>query len=364
MLGLLLTSTNAVAEKNIIQSATHEFKMTVVTKGLKFPWGLAFLPNGKILITEKTGQLRIIEDGKLLDEPVKGLPDIKRHGQGGLLDIVIHPDFEKNHWVYFSYAGKGKGGHGTEIARAVFKDNQLSDVKVLFSLDQKSNAGVHFGSRLVFDKNNYLYFTIGDRGNRNRAQDLSDPAGSVLRIKDDGSTPKDNPFINKKDAIPEIFAYGNRNPQGIAIQPSSELIWASEFAPQGGDEINIIKAGTNYGWPVITYGEEYGGGKIGQTHKEGMAQPVKYWVPSINPSGISFYNGNQFPKWQGDLFIASLNGLIIRLDIEGEKVLSEEHLLKHKFGRIRHVKEGPDGFIYFLTDDFNGQLIRLEPIEK
>jgi glucose/arabinose dehydrogenase len=210
----------------------------------------------------------------------------------------------------------------------------------------------------VFDKNNKLYVTVGDHGQRHTAQDLTTLTGAVLRFNDDGSIPKDNPFINDKKANPAIYTYGNRNPQGIAIEPKTGLIWASEFAPQGGDEINILTAGTNYGWPVITYAEEYGGGKIGETHKEGMAQPVKYWIPSINPSGITFYNGDKFPHWKNNLFIASLNGSILRLTIKDKKVIAEESLTKG-YQRIRHVKQGPDGFLYFCNA--LGGLYRLEP---
>lgn len=345
------------AADQIHQSEKHTFSLVTVSEQLNQPWGFEFLPDGQILVTEKPGKLRVIKNGKLLADPIEGLPKVTSFGQGGLMDVVAHPNFKNNHWIYFAYTSRDEKGTHTSLARAVLKDNKLSEIKIFFTTQQVS-TGVHYGSRMVFDKNNYLYVTVGDHGRRHQAQKLTSLTGSVLRFKDDGSIPADNPFVKQKDAQAAIFTYGNRNPQGIAIDQTSGLIWEAEFAPQGGDEVNILTAGTNYGWPVITYGEEYGGGKIGQTHKEGMAQPVKYWIPSINPSGINFYTGDKFPHWQGNLFMASLRGRLVRLTIKDKQITAEEHIVKLG-DRIRHVKQGPDQLLYFVTD--GGKFYMLKP---
>ncbi|MEJ1354177.1 MAG: PQQ-dependent sugar dehydrogenase [Candidatus Sedimenticola sp. (ex Thyasira tokunagai)] len=346
--------------------AAENFKAVTVIKGLEHPWGMAFLPDGRLLITERTGRLRLIEDDHLLPQPIESLPAIIPRGQGGLLDVALHPDYKNNGWIYLSYAAPGKGGIGTEVGRGRLQGNRLVDWQPIFKLLPKSGTGRHFGSRLVFDSAGYLYITVGDRGERKRAQRLDDHAGSVIRLHADGRVPEDNPFSGEAGIHPEIYSYGHRNPQGAALHPDSGKLWIHEHGPQGGDEVNIISAGDNYGWPVVSYGKEYGSGfSIGEgTHKSGITQPIHYWVPSIAPSGMTFYSGDKFPQWQGNLFVGSLKfQLLVRLELDGERIVKEERLLKEKFGRIRDVRNGPDGFIYLLTDSPDGLLLRLEPAD-
>lgn len=342
------------------------FTVTTITDGLEHPWSMAFLPDGRMLVTERPGRLRLIENGRLDPVPVTGLPAIRQHGQGGLLDVVLHPDYEKNGWIYFSYAGADASGIGTEVGRGRLKAHRIVDWQLLFSMQPKSGSGHHFGSRLVFDRDGYLFITLGERGERFRAQDLNDHAGSVIRLLDDGRIPADNPFVDRPDARPEIYSYGHRNLQGAALHPVTGELWTHEHGPQGGDELNIIRRGRNYGWPVITYGKEYGTGfDIGEgTHKKGMEQPLYYWVPSIAPSGMAFYTGDRFPDWRGNLFIGSLKfKLLVRLTLDGPRVIDEQRLLQGKLGRIRDVRSGPDGYLYLLTDADNGKLVRLEPLD-
>jgi glucose/arabinose dehydrogenase len=324
---------------------------------------MAFLPNGNILVTERPGRLRIIVNGALQPNAIAGLPAIAAIGQGGLLDVALHPNYAKNGWIYFTYTAGSGSNIGTELGRGRLIDRKITDWQTLFRLQPKSSTGRHFGSRLVFDRNNFLYITLGDRGERFRAQDLNDHAGSVIRLHDDGSIPVDNPFIDQTGKQAQIYSYGHRNIQGAALHPETGKLWIHEHGPQGGDELNVIAAGINYGWPVITYGKEYGSGDdIGEgSHKTGMQQPLHYWVPSIAPSGMAFYSGDKFPDWQGDLFIGSLKfRLLVRLQLQGTKVVSEERLLEDVLGRIRDVRNGPDGYLYLLTDAKNGKLIRLQ----
>jgi glucose/arabinose dehydrogenase len=344
--------------------AEQGFKVTTVAEGLEHPWGMAFLDNDRILVTERPGRLRLIEKGVLNSTPITGLPAIVAKGQGGLLDVVLHPDYRENGWIYFSYVASGEGGIGTEVARARLDGMQLEQLQTLFRMERKSRGGQHFGSRLVFDREGYLFITLGERGERPRAQQLNDHGGSVIRLNADGTVPVDNPFYKMEGARPEIYSYGHRNPQGMALHPATGEVWLHEHGPQGGDELNWIRPGRNYGWPVITYGVNYGTGtKIGEgTHKTGMEQPLYYWVPSIAPSGMAFYTGDHFPEWNGDLFIGSLKfQLLVRLELDGRKVIREERLLKGELGRIRDVSEGPDGYLYLLTDAANGKLVRLGP---
>ncbi len=353
-----------VAGAQTFKSAEHDFRVVTIVDGLEHPWGLAFLPDGRMLVTERRGRLRIIADGRLDPEPVQGLPAIAVQGQGGLLDVAVHPRFADNALVYFSYAARGSDGVSTEVARGRLVGRRLEDVQVIFRQLPKSNAGLHFGSRLVFDRAGLLYITLGDRGSQERAQKADDHAGSVIRVHDDGRVPADNPFVGKPGWKPEKYTLGNRNMQGAALHPQTGLLWAHEHGPQGGDEVNIIRPGTNYGWPVITYGANYGTGtRIGEgTEKPGLAQPLHYWVPSIAPSGMAFYGGDKFPRWRGDLFVGALKDqMLVRLKLDGEKVVREERLLKGRLGRIRDVRIGPDGFIYLLTDEAQGVLARLEP---
>lgn len=298
---------------------------------------------------------------------ISGLPEIEVDGQGGLLDVAVDPDLEKNQTIYLSYTARGKRGIGTEAARAKLVGEELQALEVIFQLDPKSPRKYHFGSRLVFDDQQRLYITTGDRGERPRAQKLDDHAGSVILIHKDGSMPIDNPFIHDENAKAEIFSYGHRKAQGAALHPTTQELWLHEHGPQGGDEINIARKGKNYGWPVITYGVNYGSGtKIGKgTHKKGMEQPIYYWVPSIAPSGMAFYEDNLFPKWKDNLFVGSLKfRLLVRLELQGDKVVHEERLFKDAFGRIRDVRAGPSGSLYLLPDENDGSLIRLDPANQ
>lgn len=345
----------------------HAFRVVTMTRGLEHPWGLAFLPDGRRLVTERPGRLRLVAvDGTLDPQPVTGLPTIAIHGQGGLLDVALHPGFAENGLIYLSYAARGEGGVGTEVARGRLVDHRLENVEVLFRQQPKSSGGRHFGSRLVFDRQGYLYITLGDRGEQERAQKMDDLAGKIVRLHDDGRIPADNPFVDRPGARPEIYSLGNRNVQGAALHLVTGELWAQEHGPQGGDEVNVIRAGRNYGWPVITYGVEYVvGTKIGEgTHKPGMEQPLHVWVPSIAPSGMAFYQGDRFPRWRGDLFVGALKDqMLVRLRFDGEKRVKEERLLKGVLGRIRDVRAGPDGYLYLLTDSPDGVIARLEPTD-
>ena len=350
-----------------MQSELYKFEVQTVAQGLSHPWSLAFLPDNKILVSERPGRLRLIENEILIDQPVAGLPNIQQHGQGGLMDIALHPDFNENQFIYLAYTGKTLLGYGTEVLRARLVNRKLSEVKTIFKALPKSRGGRHFGGRLQFSNAGKLFITLGDRGKRPRAQKLNDHTGSLIRLNDDGSVPDDNPFINSKDAQPEIYSYGHRNIQGIALDPSRTTVWTHEHGPQGGDEINIIQAGLNYGWPVITYGVNYGiGTKIGEgTHKPGMQQPLYYWTPSIAPSGMTFYSGEKFPKWKNNLFVGSLKfGLLVRLVIENNKVVHEERMLNGEYGRIRDVRQSPDGTLYLLTDEKQGRVLKLQNISS
>ena len=348
-----------------IASEEHAFRVVTLVTGLEHPWGLAFLPDGRMLVTERPGRLRIIDKGGKLDpRPVAGLPPVAALGQGGLLDVAVHPRHADNNLVYLAFAARGQGGIGTEVARGRLVGERLDDVEVIFRMQPKSGGGRHFGSRLLFDREGYLFVTLGDRGDQERAQRPDDHAGSVIRLHDDGRVPVSNPFVGRAGWKPEKFTLGNRNVQGAALHPQTGVLWTHEHGPQGGDEVNVIRGGTNYGWPVITYGVEYGiGTKIGEgAHKTGMAQPVHYWVPSIAPSGMAFYTGDRFPRWRGDVFIGALRDeMLVRLRLDGEKVVKEERLLRGVLGRVRDVRSGPDGFIYLLTDSSSGALVRLEP---
>lgn len=357
----LLLVTHAEADE-VFQAVDVSFKTQTIVDKLSHPWGMAFLPDGNILITERTGRLRIVENGKLNPKPITGLPEIAVIGQGGLLDVALHPDFKNNQLIYLSYAAAGAGGYGTEVIRGRLEDMALNDVKNIFSASPKSGGGQHFGSRLLFVPDGKLFITLGERGEQDKAQDPGQHPGSLIRINDDGTIPEDNPFLNIIGSRPESYTLGNRNMQGIALQPGTNLVWTHEHGPQGGDELNIMRPGVNYGWPVITYGVNYGiGTKIGEgTEKEGMAQPVHYWVPSIAPSGMVFYTGNVFPEWKDNLFVGSLKfGQLVRLELRDGKVVDEERLINGALGRIRDVRQGPDGALYLLTDENNGKLLRL-----
>ena len=368
LMSIALWPTASAVPAQTISTQEHSFRIVKLAEGLEHPWSLAFLPDGRMLVTERPGRLRIVgADGRLEKRPVRGLPEIAEYGQGGLMDVTLHPRYPQNQLVYLSFAARGPGGVSTEVGRGKFSGNRLEGFEIIFRQLPKSNAGRHFGSRLVFDQAGFLYITLGDRGDRERAQRRDDHAGSVIRLHDDGRVPQDNPFAGKAGWKPEKYTLGNRNIQGAALHPETGTLWTHEHGPQGGDEINVIRAGVNYGWPVITYGREYGTGfSIGEgTQKPGMAQPLYYWVPSIAPSGMAFYAGDKFPRWRGDLFVGALRDrLLVRLRLDGERVVSEERMLEGVLGRIRDVRGGPDGYLYLLTDSSDGVLARLEPAER
>ena len=364
-LGLASCASGEAPEAGVHDTEAHDLRVEIVASGLEHPWGLAFLPEGGMLVTERPGRLRLVRDGAVVPEPVAGLPAIAAHGQGGLLDVALHPGFADNRWVYFSYSAAGDGGGiGTEVARARLREHRLEDLEVLFRLRPKTGAGRHFGSRLVFDGEGHLYITLGDRGDRPRAQRLDDHAGSIIRLHDDGTVPADNPFTDRPDALPGIWSYGHRNIQGADRHPGTGQLWIHEHGPQGGDEVNVVEKGANYGWPVITYGVNYVlGTPIGEgTHKPGMKQPIHYWDPSIAPSGMAFYTGDAFPRWQGDLLVGALKDrMLVRLELDGREVVHEERMLQGALGRIRDVRVGPDGAVYLLTDAPDGVVARLVP---
>jgi glucose/arabinose dehydrogenase len=350
-----------------VESEETTFRVLRVADGLEHPWAMAFLPDGRILITERPGRLTLLSAGPDREaQVIDGLPEIASVGQGGLLDIALHPDYEENGWIYFTYSAPGDGGAGTALSRARLSGESLTDLEELFRMEPFSRGGRHFGSRIVFAPDGSLFLTIGNRGRRGSAQDLQDHAGSTLRLAPDGGVPADNPFVGRSDALPEIYSYGHRNAQGMAVHPQSGAIWQHEHGPQGGDEVNILRAGANYGWDVISHGEEYGGGQVGEgTHKEGMEQPVVYWVPSIAPSGMAFYTGSELPEWRGDIFVGALAGRHLRrLVVEGQEIVHQEPLLDGALGRIRDVASGPDGALWLLTDADNGGLYRIEAEEE
>ncbi len=365
VLSLLMLCCTENLQTQAVQSESHRFEVETVSADLRHPWGVAFLPGGEFLVTERPGRLLLIGREGAATQSISGLPVIREQGQGGLLGIALHPDFEGNGWVYLSYAGKGRGGYGTEVIRGRLEGRQLRNVKTIFKALPKSGGGRHFGSRLLFAPDGTLFISLGERGERPAAQNLGDHRGSLIRVNDDGSIPEDNPFVSRAGLRPEIYSYGHRNIQGMVLNPFSGDIWTHEHGPQGGDEINIIKPGSNYGWPTITYGVNYGiGTKIGEgPHKPGMTQPIQKWVPSIAPSGMAFYTGDRFPNWKGDLFVGSLKfELLVRLELQGNRIVGEERMLQGQYGRIRDVVQGPDGYLYLLTDERRGRLLKLTPV--
>ena len=339
----------------------------VVASGLENPWAVAFLPEGRFLVTEKPGRMRVLSATGQRGEPLQGLPNIAAGGQGGLLDVITDSQFARNRTIYFCYSEPGDGGaNSTALARAELAADrsQLENVKVIFSQKPKVASRAHFGCRIVEARDGTLFMTLGDRySRRDDAQKLDSHIGKVVRVAMDGSVPTDNPFVKRSGTLPEIWSYGHRNGQGATLGPDGRL-WMHEHGAQGGDEINLPQAGRNYGWPVITHGENYGGGRIGEgTAKAGLEQPLKYWVPSIAPSGMAFLTSDRYgPAWKGNLFIGSLKfGYLARLEMKDGQVAAEHKLLEEGRARIRDVRQGPDGLLYVLTDAQNGQLIRLKP---
>lgn len=355
----------------VFRSEHHSFRIDTIADGLVHPWSIAFLPDGDMLVTERPGRLRIIRGGRLDPEPIRGVPAVRASSQGGLMEVLLHPSFETNRLVYLSYSKPDP--HTTAVARGRFEGDRLVDVTDIFVA--RTRGSQHFGGKLAFDREGYLFITVGDRQaspsgdlEAHPAQDLSNHQGTIVRLHDDGRVPADNPFVGRPGALPEIWSYGHRNPQGLAVHPQTGDIWSHEHGPQGGDELNLIRPGVNYGWPVIGFGVHYGAGRPihEATHREGMEQPVHEWTPSIAPSGLLIYTGDRFPAWQGSLFTGGLSAqhrVLSRITLDGRQVAAEELLLPGEY-RIRDVRQGPDGLIYIANDHRAGEptpLIRLRP---
>ncbi|HMM89982.1 PQQ-dependent sugar dehydrogenase [Bradyrhizobium sp.] len=364
-----LIATGSRGEQPAFDSSAGELEVKTVARGLLYPWALAFLPDGTMLVTERPGRLRIVSVDGQISPPLNGVPKVFASGQGGLLDIVTDKSFAQNRTIYFCYAERGEGGGRTAVARARLADgaDRLDKVKALFRQEGPLSTGNHYGCRIAQADDGNLFVTLGEHfAYRDQAQNLDNHLGKVIRIAPDGSVPPDNPFVGRADAKAEIWSYGHRNPQALAIHPTSGELWEIEHGPRGGDEVNLIGKGKNYGWPVIGYGIDYSGAKIHDaTAKDGMEQPLKYWVPSIAPSGMAFYTGKLFPKWDGSLFLGALRGaMLVRLTLNGNTVTSEERLLQNLRERIRDVRQGPDGALWLLTDNSNGRLLRVAPAAK
>jgi glucose/arabinose dehydrogenase len=375
-LGIAALVSVVVAGQTSSKSAFHDYRVVTVADGLIQPWSIAFLPGGDALITERPGRLRILRQGKLLPQPVEGIPKVFHSGQGGLLEVMPHPNFASNRLLYISYSKPGTtdSDSRTALIRGRFENDRLTDVKEIF--DAVSKGRGHYSGKIAFDKNGYLFLSLGDRqvppeGNleAHPAQDLSNHHGKIVRLHDDGRVPADNPFVNRAGAKPEIWSYGHRNVQGLAIHPETGDVWADEHGPQGGDELNLIQPGKNYGWPVIGYGVNYQTGLAihSGTHRQGMEQPMRVWVPSIGISGLMIYTGDRFPQWRGNLFIGGMAGQqLSRLTMNGQRVVNEEALVQQR-GRIRDIRQGPDGHIYLVTDDRDGKptpVLRVEPVSR
>jgi aldose sugar dehydrogenase len=373
IVGMLVIAPQLACQARTYQAADYEYRVVPVVEGLEHPWSIAFLPGGDMLVTERPGRLRIVRNGALLPDSVPGVPRVLAQGQGGLLDVVLHPDFATNRLVYLSFSKPiGSGNEATTaVVRGRFENDRLTNVQEIF--EAATRGAGHYGSRLAFDRDGFLFITVGDRqapprGNlwAHPAQDRSNHHGTIQRLHDDGRVPADNPFVSLAGARPEIWTYGHRNPQGLVIHPETGDVWATEHGPQGGDELNLVVKGHNYGWPVIGYGVNYGtGSRIHEgAEREGMDQPVHHWVPSIATSGLLLYTGDRFPKWKGNLFVGGLAGAqLARLTLDGRRVTNEETLVKG-LGRIRDVRQGPDGYIYLAidTDSDNPGVVRLEPV--
>lgn len=357
------------AVDQVFQTEKATIRVHTFTEGLSHPWGLAFLPDGRLLVTERGGRLRVVSKEGVLSAPIAGVPKVDARDQGGLLDVAIDPDFASNRLVYLSYAEKGEGGNSTAVARGVLNEEAtaLTDLQVIFSQKPKVPSTLHFGSRLVFDREGHLFITLGERSRddfRGQAQELDSHLGKVIRIYPDGSVPEDNPFVGRADALPEIWSYGHRNSQGAALHPETGVLWISEHGPRGGDEINIPEAGKNYGWPIVSYGVNYDGTPVGSGKAQGpgFEDPIYQWTPVIAASGMLFYTGDAFPEWRGNLFNGGLVArALVRLELDGTRVTHEERILSELGQRIRAVAQGPDGALYVITDEGHGQILRVSP---
>ncbi len=376
---LLAAASPASGQSDVVRTALHDYRVVTVADGFEIPWAIAFLPGGDMLVTEKVGRLRIVRDGRLLPDPVPGVPEVLVRGQGGLMDVVPHPDFANNRIIYLSYSKSVEGLRAgtTVVARGTFENDRFTLMDEIFQA--VSDGSSHYGCRIAFDSDGYLFLSVGDRQVPPRgdlaahpAQNVTDHHGVIVRLHDDGSVPADNPFVGQAGARPEIWSYGHRNPQGLVVHPETDAVWLTEHGPQGGDEVNVSNAGANYGWPVIGYGVNYGSGSAihASTRAEGMEQPVHFWVPSIGVSGLAFYHGDRFPEWRGSLFAGGLAaGRVDRLTIEGDRVTGRETIFEGR-GRVRDVREGPDGYIYIALEQRQRRggatpttpIVRLEPV--
>jgi aldose sugar dehydrogenase len=352
---------DAGASKQVVESEKQKFTVDTLTNTLKNPWGMTFLPDGRILVTEREGRIVIFKDGQLQPEEIENVPAVYAEGQGGLLDIQLHPDYKSNGWIYLTYAKPGEGGGGTTLSRTKLEGNKFVEFQELFNAQPFVNSGAHFGSRIAFDGNGYIFFSSGERGTMENAQKLENHLGKILRLHDDGRVPADNPFVNTAGAKPEIWCYGNRNPQGLVYDKSTQTLWAHEHGPRGGDELNKIEKGKNYGWPSITYGINYDGTPItDKNSQEGMEQPVTYWVPSIAPCGMAMVTSDKFPNWKNNLLIGALAFQhVARVELDNGKYVKQEKLLD-KVARVRAIAQSPDGFIYVATES-PGLLLKLSP---
>ena len=350
-----------IDEDNIITAENFTYSIDTIASDLQIPWGLTFLPNNDLLVTERSGEIRIIRDDQLLDQKINGVPEVYAQGQGGLFEIKLHPDYENNGWLYISYAAVGAGGGNTAVMRARLDGFNLIDKEIIFQALPFRSGGNHFGGHMEFNDEGYLFLSVGERGSRNNAQTLSNQSGKIIRLNDDGSVPSDNPFVKNSNASPEIFTYGNRNPQGMAIHPTTGEVWTHEHGPMGGDEINIIRSGLNFGWPEVSYGKNYDGTTFTEiTSREDVAHPLHYWVPSIAPCGMEFVTSDRYPAWQDNLLVGSLKfRYVARLELDGEQVINEEKLIEN-LGRIRSITQGPDGLIY-VSMESPGMVVRLLP---
>jgi aldose sugar dehydrogenase len=370
----LLTATFLIAtgtrgQDTTLASSAGQLEVQTVATGLVNPWALAFLPDGKMLVTERPGRMRIVTAEGQLSPPLKNVPEVWASGQGGPLDVITDKGFAQNRTIYFCFAERTSGGGRTAVARAKLNDGsgRLDELKIIFRQDGPLSSGNHYGCRIVQANDGNLFVTLGEHFTyRNEAQNLGNHLGKLIRITPDGAAPSDNPFAGRDGAKPEIWSFGHRNEQGLALNPATGDLWEIEHGPRGGDEVNIIGKGKNYGWPVIGYGIDYSGATIHEAAaKDGMEQPVKYWVPSIAPSGMAFYNGKLFPKWSGSLFTGALAGkMLVRLSLNGNSVTGEERLLQNLYERIRDVRQGPDGALWLLTDNSAGRILRVSPAAK
>jgi len=379
---LVLAAVPLTAQEVLLQAERGPYRATPFIEGLQDPWSMAFLPGGEMLVTERPGRLRLVRDGVLHPEAIAGTPAVRAVGQGGLLEVLPHPDFAANRLIYLTFSKPSADGAQatTAVIRGRLEGMRLEDVEEIFEAKAWSGTGGHYGSRMVFDADGYLFVTIGDRQappipgslESHPAQDLSNHQGTVVRLHDDGRVPSDNPFVGREGVLPEIWSYGHRSPQGLAIHPTTGDLWMTEHGPQGGDELNVLLPGRNYGWPVIGYGVQYGGAKLhAETHRDGMEQPIQTWTPSIATSGLMFYTGDVFPEWQEDLFVGGLTGhQLVRLPLVGEgrqPGRMERPPLLLGLGRVRDVRQGPDGYIYVALENrqrvVNASIIRLEPAQ-